>query len=126
MRYGYDLKNPMDREMYLKMRQREFERVNNKDLTLSQAYTEYLKDNKKEMEYFLWRDRQEQELKKEREKQIKKHEGIASYEIVSEEISEDGQTAKVKAEITYGDGKKDDSKFDFKLVDGEWKQEISK
>lgn len=60
------------------------------------------------------------------EKQIKKHEGIASYEIVSEEISEDGQTAKVKAEITYGDGKKDDSKFDFKLVDGEWKQEISK
>lgn len=45
MRYGYDLKNPMDREMYLKMRQREFERVNNKDLTLQQSYTEYLKDN---------------------------------------------------------------------------------
>ena len=45
MRYGYDLKNPMDREMYLEMRKREFERVNNKDLTLSQAYAEYLKDN---------------------------------------------------------------------------------
>ena len=69
MRYGYDLKKPMDREMYLKMRQREFERANNKDLTLQQAYTEYLKDNQKEMEYFLWRDRQEQEMKKEQEKQ---------------------------------------------------------
>ena len=69
MRYGYDLKNPMDREMYLKMRQREFERANNKDLTLQQAYTEYLKDNQKETEYFVWRDRQEQEIKKEQEKQ---------------------------------------------------------
>ena len=69
MRYGYDLKNPMDREMYLKMRQREFERANNKDLTLQQAYTEYLKDNQKEMEYFKWRDRQEQEIKKEQQKQ---------------------------------------------------------
>lgn len=69
MRYGYDLKNPMDREMYLKIRQREFERANNKDLTLQQAYTEYLKDYQKEMEYFVWRDRQEQEMEKAQEKQ---------------------------------------------------------
>lgn len=70
MRYGYDLKNPMDREMYLEMRKREFERVNNKDLTLSQAYAEYLKDNKKEMDYFRFRDKMEQEQEKEMEKQL--------------------------------------------------------
>lgn len=70
MRYGYDLKNPMDREMYLEMRKREFERVNNIDLTLSQAYAEYLKDNKKEMEYFKFRDKMEKEQEKEIEKQI--------------------------------------------------------
>lgn len=34
MRYGYDLKNPRDREMYLKKRKREIERVNNKELNL--------------------------------------------------------------------------------------------
>ncbi len=70
MRYGYDLKNPMDREMYLKMKQREFERVNNKDLTLQQAYTEYLKDSFKERDYFILRDKMEQEQEKEMEKQL--------------------------------------------------------
>jgi hypothetical protein len=45
MRYGYDLNDPLDRKMYLYKKQKEFERVNNKDLTLSQAYTEYLKES---------------------------------------------------------------------------------
>ena len=57
MRYGYDLKNPMDREIYLKMRQREFERANNKDLTLQEAYTQYLKDNQIERDYFIQREK---------------------------------------------------------------------
>ena len=70
MRYGYDLKNPRDREMYLKMRKREFERVNNKDLTLQEAYTEYLKDSFMERDYFLQRDKEEKEAAAEMEKEI--------------------------------------------------------
>lgn len=57
---------------------------------------------------------------------IEKSGGIASYKIVSEEISEDGKTAKVKAEIEYGNGKKKDEKFNFVNVDGKWKQVIKK
>jgi hypothetical protein len=34
MRYGYDLRDTRDREMYLKMKKRELERVNNKELNL--------------------------------------------------------------------------------------------
>ncbi len=59
-------------------------------------------------------------------KAIEGEQGIVSYEILSEEISEDGEKAVVEAEITYGSGKKDKSKFNFKKVDGEWKQEIKK
>lgn len=70
MRYGYDLKNPMDREMYLKMRQREFERVNNKDLTLQEAYTQYLKDNQIERDYFIQREKMEAAAAAEAEKII--------------------------------------------------------
>ena len=70
MRYGYDLKNPMDREMYLKMRQREFERVNNKDLTLQEAYTQYLKDSQIERDYFIQRDKMEAAAAAEAEKII--------------------------------------------------------
>ena len=35
---------------------------------------------------------------------LDKKQGIASCEILSEEIAEDGNTAVVKAKITYGDG----------------------
>ena len=45
---------------------------------------------------------------------------------VSEEIAEDGKTAKVAYEIVYGDGSKEEQKFDMVLVDGAWKQEIKK
>ena len=62
----------MDRKMYLEMKKREFERVNNKDMTLSQAYTEYLKDNQKEMEYFRLRDEIEKAQAAEAEKEIEK------------------------------------------------------
>lgn len=71
MRYGYDLKKPMEKRMYMEMRKREFERLNNKDLTLSQAYTEYLKDRQKEIEYFRDRDNQEKEMEQQKEQFIK-------------------------------------------------------
>lgn len=52
--------------------------------------------------------------------------GITGYQILSEEISEDGQQATVKAEIEYGNGKKDKQNFDFELVDGVWKLVLKK
>lgn len=60
------------------------------------------------------------------EKQIEKKGGIESYTLVSEEIAEDGQTAKVKYDITYGNGSVETQKFDMVLVDGVWKQEVKK
>lgn len=64
--------------------------------------------------------------KPEKEKQVKKKQGIASYKTVSEEIAEDGKTAVVKVEFTYGNGSTDTEKYDLKLVDGAWKPYIKK
>ena len=52
--------------------------------------------------------------------------GIESYTLVSEEVAEDGNTAKVVYEITYGDGTKKNETINLINVDGEWKQEINK
>ena len=52
--------------------------------------------------------------------------GIESYTLVSEEIAEDGNTAKVVYEITYGDGTKKNETINLINVDGAWKQEINK
>lgn len=52
---------------------------------------------------------------------------ITSYEIVSEEISEDGLKATVTTSLTYSNGKTDpNNKFHFVKVGDEWKQELSK
>ncbi|MBR5898613.1 MAG: DUF4878 domain-containing protein [Muribaculaceae bacterium] len=59
-------------------------------------------------------------------KQLEKLGGISSYALVSEEIAEDGQTAVVKYDITYGDGSVKNQKFNMVLVDGEWKQSAKK
>lgn len=60
------------------------------------------------------------------EKTIAKHGGIESYTLVSEEVAEDGNSAKVEYELTYGDGTKDKTKFNMVKIDGEWKNEIKK
>ncbi len=65
-------------------------------------------------------------FKEKGEKQMEKKGGIESYTLVSEEIAEDGQTAKVKYDVTYGDGSTDTQKFDMVLVDGKWMQEVKK
>ena len=65
-------------------------------------------------------------LQSKAEKTFEKKGGIDSYTLVSEEISEDGNSAKVEYEITYGDGSKDSTKFNMVKVDGDWKQEIKK
>lgn len=60
------------------------------------------------------------------EKSIAKHGGIDSYTLISEEVAEDGNTAKVEYEITYTDGTKDKTKFNMVKVDGEWKNDVKK
>ena len=57
---------------------------------------------------------------------IDKMDGVASYEITEETISEDGMKATVKANITYGNGKSQESKFHFVKVEDQWKQEMKK
>ncbi len=59
-------------------------------------------------------------------KQMEKKGGIQSYTLVSEEIAEDGQTAVVKYEVTYGDGSTDKQKFDMVLDGSEWKHNLKK
>lgn len=59
-------------------------------------------------------------------KKIEKKEGIASYEVIEETIAEDGQTAKVKVKINYGNGSDEVEKYDLQLIDGEWKPVIKK
>lgn len=58
---------------------------------------------------------------------LESKQGLASCEILSEEIAEDGNTAVVKTKITYGDGSTDDQKFKLlKNEDGEWKLNAQK
>ena len=60
-------------------------------------------------------------------KTMEKKQGIKSYEVLSEEISEDGKSANVKIKIVYGNGDEDTQKM--KLVkndDGDWKLTMGK
>jgi len=53
--------------------------------------------------------------------EVEKKGGIASYEIGEVIVAEDGQSAKVKYNIIYGDGSKDENeKMNLVLVDGKW------
>lgn len=61
-------------------------------------------------------------------KVIEKKGGIKSYEILSEEISEDGNTAIVKTKIVYGkDGLEENENIKLKKDDnGNWKIDLGK
>lgn len=57
---------------------------------------------------------------------LKKRGGLKSYEVLSEEISEDGNTAKVKMRIEYGD-KTDEDTIKLRKDDkGNWKIDNNK
>jgi hypothetical protein len=61
------------------------------------------------------------------DKTLEKKQGLASYKIVSEEISEDGKSAVVEAEIVYGDGSTDKEKVNLVKNDaGEWMLSMNK
>lgn len=62
MRYGYDLTNPKEMEMYVQKKQREYQRAFNPNLTIQEKYIEFIKEQQAEFDYFQERDRQEREL----------------------------------------------------------------
>ncbi|MBE6304816.1 MAG: DUF4878 domain-containing protein [Bacteroidales bacterium] len=65
-------------------------------------------------------------LKEKGDAQFNEKQGIASYTLVSEEIAEDGTTAKVVYEVTYGDGSTDKQSFNMVNADGKWMQDLNK
>lgn len=52
--------------------------------------------------------------------------GLESYEVLEEEISDDGTSASVKVKSTYGDGSEDTQDMDFVKEDGNWLMEMNK
>jgi hypothetical protein len=55
------------------------------------------------------------------DKLIEKRKGIESWEVISEEIAEDGMTAKVTTKIVYADGTTNEDKTKMiKTEDGKW------
>lgn len=65
-------------------------------------------------------------LLKEKAAKNEKREKITSYETISEEIAEDGQTAVVKMKRTYGDKEKTEEMKMRKDEDGNWKVDLGK
>jgi hypothetical protein len=55
------------------------------------------------------------------EKTLEKKEGLSEVKIMEEKIAEDGETARVKLEVIFGDGSKDHDTMRLKKVDGDWK-----
>ena len=61
------------------------------------------------------------------DKEMDKKQGISSYEVLGEEIAEDGNKAKVNLKITYGDGSTDDQRLKcLKTEDGKWMIDANK
>ena len=59
-------------------------------------------------------------MKEKGKKSIEEKGNIKSYEITSEEIGEDGETAIVKSIIHYEDGSQDDQDIHLVKIDGQW------
>ena len=58
--------------------------------------------------------------KEKMEPQLQAKGGIEKIELVSEELSEDGKSARVTTKITYGDGSEKEDRTNMVNVDGEW------
>lgn len=59
--------------------------------------------------------------------QLESKGGLASTEVVSETIAEDGQSAMVTIKVVYGNGTEDTNKLDFvKDSNGDWKVPYNK
>lgn len=70
MRYGYDINNPIEREIYIQKHKRELQRAADNTKTPQQKYNEFIKEHQAEFEYFRKRDLRERAEAAEAEKQI--------------------------------------------------------
>jgi hypothetical protein len=52
--------------------------------------------------------------------------GLKDYEILEENIADDGESATVKINYSYGDGTEDTGNMDFVNVDGDWMLKLNK
>ena len=65
-------------------------------------------------------------LQEKGQKSMEEKGGLKKVEIISETISEDGNTAKVILKQTYGNGDTEDANYDMTKKDGRWKMVIKK
>lgn len=65
-------------------------------------------------------------LKEKGSKEYEKKGGLKSMEVISEEISEDGNTATVKMKQTYGNGETEESEQKMVKKDGKWLMALEK
>lgn len=102
----------------------------------AKKYSEYLKsgDYDKFVDGIAYKEEQtadqkvilEAMLKEKASEEFAKKGGIKDIEIISEEISEDGNTAKVVLKQTYGNGESDEGNYDMVKKDGKWKMDMNK
>lgn len=59
-------------------------------------------------------------LKEKAAKEFEKKGGLKSIEVLSEEVSEDGNSAKVKMKYTYGNGETENQNMELIKKDGKW------
>ena len=69
MRYGYNLNNPKEREMYFQKRQRDLKRQIN-TVDINDGLWEIIKEHQNEIQYFREREREDFQLTPEQENQI--------------------------------------------------------
>ena len=72
MRYGYDMQNPIEREMYIEKHKRELQRAADQTKTPQEKYAEFIREQQAEFDYFYKRDLRERAEAAEAEKQIEK------------------------------------------------------
>ena len=59
-------------------------------------------------------------------KELEKKGGLKSFEVLSEEIAEDGNSAVVKFKQVYGNGEESEDEQKMVKVDGKWLMDIGK
>ena len=69
MRYGYNLNNPKERELYFQKRQRDLKRQIN-TVDINAGLWEIIKEHQNEIQYFREREREDFQLTPEQENQI--------------------------------------------------------
>jgi hypothetical protein len=103
----------------------------------AKTYTQYMADGQYEklVDNIYFEDASQAEqskamlvgmMKDKGAKSLEEKGGLKSFEVVSEEIAEDGKTAKVTMKHVYGNGETEEDSMDLILVDGKWLMSMDK